>query len=434
MTLFKQIALATSVLVISLMGLTMYSNYRTDMQFIENQLYTNTKNTASSLGLAISNTTGGKDKAMVETMINAVFDSGLYEAIEFKDVDGKTVYERRVPMKIEKVPAWFAERIKLPPAVAEVSIGREWMQAGQLRVEGHRGFAYAQLWDVFKEVLTSFLILSVLALGGIYFMLKIVLRSLQKVREQAEAVSSNRFIIQDELPHTTEFRDVVQAMNSLVYKVKDIYKHEAEAIARSNALLYDDRETHLKNRDFFMMKLKSILSTQDRFSEGFVAIVRLQEPEAVKKEQGSLALHKQLMSVGDTARTSVNRIGEGFACRVREYDIMLILPSLGEGEVKKLLEMMRSECELNGCGVGIAAASYHFGESVSEVLAHVDYALMQSEGDDRDEAAVYLPERTDVPAWGHDECSLASEVRFDKGRSIFLEGDTTNGAETSSMP
>jgi EAL domain-containing protein (putative c-di-GMP-specific phosphodiesterase class I) len=421
MTLFRQIAVATSVLVISLMGLTMYSNYRTDMLFIEDQLYINAKNTASSLGLAISKTADGKDEAMAETMINAVFDSGLYEAIVFTDVDGKTIYERRVPMKIDNVPEWFTELIKLPPAVAEVPVGREWMMVGQLRIESHRGFAYAQLWDVFKEVVVSFVLLSMLALVGIYFMLKIVLRSLRKVREQAEAVAGNRFIIQDELPHTREFRDVVVALNSLVYKVKDIYKHEADAIARYNALLYDDRQTHLKNRDFFMMKLKSVLTAEDRFSEGFIVILRLQEPDAVKNEQGAFALHKQLMELSDIARTAVNRIGEGFACRVREYDIMLILPSQDEAEVLQLLKSLASSCELCGCGVGIAAAAYRFGEEVSEVLAHVDYALMQSEVAKGDTPTLYRSERTDVPAWGHDEWrrNLLDAMKNDRFVPLF---------------
>jgi len=401
MTLFRQIAVAMSVLVVALLGLTMYSNYGTDMRFIENQLYTNAKNTASSLGLAISKSAGGKDEAMAETMINAVFDSGLYEAIVFTNVDGETLYARRVPVKIANVPAWFTRLVSLPGAVAEVPVGREWMMVGQLRVEGHRGFAYAQLWDIFKELLASFMLLSVLAMAGIYLMLKVVLRSLLKVREQAEAVSGNRFIIQEELPRTKEVRDVVQAMNSLIYKVKDIYKHETETIARYNALLYDDRETHLKNRDFFMMKLTSVLAAGDRFSEGFVVVLRLEDPETVKNEIGALALHEQLLALSEIARAAVNQVGEGFPCRVREYDIMLILPSLGETETLGLLTSVASQCETNGYGVGIAAAAYRFGEKVSDVLAHVDYALMHSEGDAA-EPTLYRPEQSGVPAWGHD--------------------------------
>jgi len=403
MTLFRQIAIAMSVLVVSLLAVTMYTNYQTTIRFIEGQLYTNAKNTASSLGLAISKSSEGRDTVMAETMINAVFDSGLYEAIVYTDIDGKLLYQRRIPMTLDGAPEWFAEAVGVPPVKVSVPVGREWMLVGNLQVEGHRGYAYTQMWEIFKKVLVSFLVLSVLALAGIYFLLKVVLLSLQKVREQAEAVAGNRFIIQDTLPHTTEFREVVRAMNSLVAKVKVIYKQEAEAIARYNAMLYEDRQTHLKNRDFFLMKLKSLLAAEDRFSEGFVIILQLKDTEAVKFRDGISALQKQLAHAADAARVIVNKAGEGFACRVREFDIILLLPALKETEAKAYADEMLKDCTRGDCIVHIAAVGYHAGQSASEVLSHIDYALMQATADKKCEPVFYRSERTDIPAWGHDE-------------------------------
>lgn len=43
MTLFKQIAIAMSVLVIALLVVTMYSSYKTNIEFIEDRLYTSAK-------------------------------------------------------------------------------------------------------------------------------------------------------------------------------------------------------------------------------------------------------------------------------------------------------------------------------------------------------------------------------------------------------
>lgn len=418
MTLFKQIAIAMSVLVIALLAVTMYSSYKTNIEFIEDRLYTSAKNTASSLGLAISRASDGRDSAMAETMINAVFDSGLYEAIVFTDVDGNVIYERHIPMTIGNVPAWFASAITLPPAVAVVPVGRDWMMVGDLRIEGHRGNAYIQMWDAFKKVMISFLVLSIGAMLGIYFMLKIVLRSLQKVREQAEAVSGNRFIIQKDLPHTTEFRDVVAAMNSLIVKVKDIYKQEADAISRYNALLYEDQQTHLKNRDFFMMKLRSMLDAEDRYSEGFVGVIQLQDPDEYKNEHGGFALQKQLIRISDAARSVINVLQEGFACRVREYDIMLILPAIEETEVFDALQTLQRDCDVDGCGIKVAAVAYHGSESISDVLAHLDYALMNVEAPELGKPYIFRPERSDVPAWGHDEWRQQLLTALDQDRFV----------------
>ncbi|WP_345984441.1 EAL domain-containing protein [Sulfurimonas sp. HSL-1656] len=402
MTLFKEITLAMSVLVVALLAMTMFSNYRTNVRFIEDQLYTSARNTASSLGLAISKASDGEDVAMAETMINAVFDSGLYEGIVYRNVDGKILYDRHTPLTLDTVPEWFANSIALPPAVASVPVGKEWMLVGRLQIEGHRGQAYTQMWEAFKEVIASFVILSVIAMAGIFFMLKVVLRSLEAVREQAEAVSGNRFIIQDSLPRTKEIRDVVQAINTLVYKVKEVYKQEADAVARYNTLLYEDRQTHLKNRDFFMMKLGSLVSGEDRFSSGYVAAFQLCDPDKVKHEEGGYVLQKVLSFISDIARGIVNGVEEGVACRVREFDVMLIIPSLEESEVTGLLTSAAESCRGAGYCVTIAATPYRAGEAASELLSHLDYALMQAEAERGTAPFIYRAKHDNVPSWGHD--------------------------------
>ncbi|MHC3994643.1 bifunctional diguanylate cyclase/phosphodiesterase [Thiomicrolovo sp. ZZH C-3] len=420
MTLFKEITLAMSVLVVALLAVTMFSNYRTNVRFIENQLYTSAQNTASSLGLAISRASDGEDVAMAETMINAVFDSGLYEAIVYRNVDGEVLYERHTPLILDGVPAWFADSIALPPAAATVPVGKEWMQVGHLRIEGHRGNAYTQMWDALKEVVVSFILLSLLATAGIYFMLKMVLRSLEAVREQAEAVSGNRFIIQKPLPRTREFRDVVQAINTLVYKVKEVYKQEADAVARYNTLLYEDRQTHLKNRDFFMMKLGSLVSGEDRFSSGYVAALQLCDPDKVKHEEGGYVLQKVLSFIGDISRGIVNGVEEGFACRVREFDVMLILPSLEESEVSALLSSAADSCKGAGYCVTIAAAAYRAGETPSDLLTHLDYALMQAEAGGA-APVLYRAKQDNVPTWGHDTWlkHLNNAMQFDRFVDLY---------------
>ncbi|WP_345969130.1 EAL domain-containing protein [Sulfurimonas sp. HSL1-6] len=420
MTLFKEITLAMSILVIALLAMTMFSNYRTNVRFIEEQLYTSARNTASSLGLAISRASDGQDVAMAETMINAVFDSGLYEAIVYRNVDGKVLYERHTPLTLDDVPTWFADSIALPPASASVPVGREWMQVGELQIEGYRGNAYTQMWDALKEVLVSFFILSVLAMGGIYFMLKIVLRSLDAVREQAEAVSGNRFIIQESLPRTREFRDVVQAINTLVFKVKEVFKKEADAVARYNTLLYEDRQTHLKNRDFFMMKLGSLMSGEDRFSAGYVAALQLCDPDKVKHEEGGYVLQKVLSFIGDIARGIVNGVEEGVACRVREFEVILILPSLEESDVSALLTSAAESCKGAGYCVTIAAAAYRTGETPSDLLSHLDYALMQAEAGGA-VPVLYREKHDHVPSWGHDEWRkhLRDAMQFDRFVTVY---------------
>ena len=96
MTLNKQIMLVMSILVLLLLSTAMFVNYKNAKGFIQDQLISNAENTASSLGVAIAHVKG--DKAMSETFINAVFDSGYYESIVLSDIDGNVVHQSNVPV------------------------------------------------------------------------------------------------------------------------------------------------------------------------------------------------------------------------------------------------------------------------------------------------------------------------------------------------
>ena len=403
MTLFKEIAMAMMLLVVSLLAMTMYSSYRSNIRFIEDQLYTNAENTASSLGLAISKTSSGKDLAMAETMINAVFDSGLYEAIVFTDLNGKVLYQRRMPTAIGDVPSWFVSRIELPPAVAKVPVGREWMLVGRLSVEGHRGHAYAQMYDAFKEVLSSFALLSLLAMAGVYILLKIVLRSLQKVREQAEAVIENRFIVHSKLPRTREFRDVVLAMNSLVVKVREIFRHEAEAIARYNRLLYEDQETGFYNRHYFRIKMEEFLEDSDRFSSGYVLAVQIETYDTLHKDLGANEMHRLVLRLRDVILSQTKSVADTIRCRTRESDMMLIFPGFDASGAQAVSEKVLSACRKTECPVNCALVGYRAQARLSKIMAMVDNALMLAAAQEEKQVACYIDEERDiVPALGHD--------------------------------
>ena len=78
MTLFKQITIIFSMFIILIIGSVMYLNFTSANQFIQNQLYTTSEDTATSLGLSLSMNipTESENLSTMETMINAIFDRG----------------------------------------------------------------------------------------------------------------------------------------------------------------------------------------------------------------------------------------------------------------------------------------------------------------------------------------------------------------------
>jgi len=404
------------MLVLLLLSTAMFVNYKNAERFIRDQLISNAENTASSLGVAIAHVKG--DKAMSETFINAVFDSGYYESITMSDIDGNVVYQSTDPIKVQGIPSWFIDHVRLKPTEAVVPLSSDWRMIGDLKVSGHRGHAYGQLWQAFREMVIGFVFLGFIALVGIYLFLKMVLLPLKRVREQAEAVMQKRFILQEKIPKTIEMRDVVTAMNSLVKKVQTVYAKESKAVADYNRLLYEDNQTGYYNRAYFRIKLQGYLQSSDDFADGYVLAFEIHEYGELLKEKGANGVHDTVMKLRDTidAHCSSSFI-EAIKCRTRENDIMIILPASRGSEVE---EFASAVCDgsVEFCPVDCTYISYQEGESFSKIMEKIDSGLMMAASKDQDSIRLYANDRDDIPLLGHDEWIKHLHVAMDKNEFI----------------
>jgi len=401
MTLYRQMMLAMSIIVLLLLATAMFVNYKNAEGFIKDQLYSNAANTASSLGVAIGHVKG--DRAMEETLINAVFDSGYYESIVLSDIDGNITYQSSEPVKVQGIPSWFIDHVHLESSEAVIPLSSGWRLTGHLKISGHRGHAYGQIWQAFKEMVISFVVLGLAALVGIYLFLKMVLRPLKRVREQAEAVMQRRFIFQEKLPKTKEMRDVVKAMNLLVSKVKTVYEKEAKAIADYDRLLYEDRETGYYNRAYFRIKLQEYLHSSDYFSHGYVLVFEIHKYAKLLEEKGANGVHKAVIELRDiiNAHCSSSFV-EAVRCRTRDNDIMIILPASRREQIEELARLVCEE-STDGFQVDCAYVSYEERESLSKILERIDNGLMIAAATEPGALRIYADRKDDMPILSHDQ-------------------------------
>lgn len=393
--------LVMSMIVLVLLATAMYINYKNAEGFIRDQLFSNAANTASSLGVAIGHVKG--DKAMEETLINAVFDSGYYESIVLLDIDGNVTYQSRESVKVQGIPSWFIEHVHLESSEAVVPLSSGWLLKGHLKIKGHRGHAYGQIWQAFKEMVSGFVVLGLVALLGIYLFLKMVLMPLKRVREQAEAVMQRRFIFQEHLPKTKEMHDVVKAMNLLVKKVKLIYEKEAKAIADYNSLLYQDRETGYYNRAYFRIKLEEYLHSSDYYSHGHVLAFEIHKYANLLEEKGANGVYKAVMNLRNIIDTHCcSSFLEAIRCRTRDNDIMVILPASRKEDVEAVA---RAVCESSteGYQLDCAYISYEGRESLSHIMEKIGSALMMAASKEGESIHIYDGGNDNIPLLSHDE-------------------------------
>ena len=128
MTLFKQLILFTLMLFLILFTGTLLLSFNNTRSFLLNQLESHAQDTATSLGLAISQRAVEEDRASLESMINAVFDRGYYQTIRYVNVEGKVVVERQLAVTFEDVPSWFIALAPLDPPEASANVMAGWRQ------------------------------------------------------------------------------------------------------------------------------------------------------------------------------------------------------------------------------------------------------------------------------------------------------------------
>jgi len=327
MSLFKQLSIMLTLFLGVILASVMILNFKTASEFVQNQLYTDAKNTSHSLGLSLSKVADPQDTSTMDTMINAIFDSGYYEFIVLKDVDGKILYERKTDVVVHDVPQWFISIVPLQSSVASSDIMMGWSRFGTLEVRGHTGNAYRQLYLTLIELIQTFLILGLIVFGLLYLLLSLSLQSLKRIRDQAKAIIENQFIFEDKIPFTTEFRSVTVAMNAMVEKVKDIFERENETLRRYHELLYKDTESKLYNRRYLIAKLPDYLQADTVFSSGAYGLFSFDELDRFKKELGYEAYRAIINTFAEILNSEFSSDPQTLIARLNESDFFVFFSS-----------------------------------------------------------------------------------------------------------
>ena len=386
MTLFRQIASIFSMFIILIISSVMYLNFNSANQFIQNQLYTTSEDTATSLGLSLSMNIpeDGENLSTMKTMVNAIFDRGYYESIILQDMEGNSLIENTNSIKVKNIPNWFIKNVdlKIPTAQSQISAG--WMPYGVLSVKLHSGHAYTQLWNIFIEILQTFAVLVSIVLIILYFVLKFILKSLNGVEKQAMAITNNDFIIQKDIPFTTEFKNVVIGMNKMVVKVKDIFEHEALMVQKYNDLLYNDQDTGMGNRKFFSLRLSSLLNQQDASSSGTIIIFVLNDFSETKNTVGYKVLSTYINKLAELFYEVTNDIEERVVTRLKDSEFSMILPESDYIKARKIVDLFLLKAndalpnelrKIKKFYISGGATYFDEKDKQKDILARADFAL-----------------------------------------------------------
>ena len=381
MTLYRQLVIFTvSLFLILLMG-TWFVKLDSTRTFLTDQLESHAQDTASSLGLAISQYPD--DMVSVETMINALFDRGYYETIRFIDPNGKVLLERNLKVVIEGVPAWFIKMVplKVPEANAYVTSG--WRQAGTIYVKSHAGYAYNSLWQDIKHTTLLFAIcgLFILIAGGLG--LRMLLRPLVRVEQQAEALCRKEYEIQTKIPRTRELRRIVHVMNRMTEKVKEMFSEQVIQAEALRVRAYNDPLTGIGNRRYFESQAAAYLDRQESGLKGILMLIRIHGLETLNEQRGFLVTDELLKRVAAALQDISIRLTGSVLARLSGSDFVLFLPDYPSSETDRIAgEAVTALSGLAAADItatdnvsSIGVCAFDRKVSFGQLLAEADLAL-----------------------------------------------------------
>lgn len=383
MSLIRQLWLAVITIMALAFGGTLLISTAAARHYFAQQLYVKNVDNATILALSISQME--KDPVTIELLLAAQFDAGHYRLIRLVDPDGKPLVERRNQAPVEGVPALFTALVPLTVAPGTAHVQDGWKQYGTLTVESHAQYAYAELWAGTLRLIGWFAAAALLVglLGSA--LLRLILRPLKAVVDQAEAIGARRFIVQAE-PSTTEFRQLVRSMNTLSGRVQRMLEDEARRVEQLRQQTQVDPLTGLRNRETFVASLEDALVREDLDAAGVLAILRITELASLNRDIGREAVDQVLRRVAqrltDAAGAQATR---WIVARLNSADFAVMAP--GETDAGAVAQRLSSQVDLaldRAAGaehpaVRAGCTTYQRGETRAAVLVRADGALAQAE-------------------------------------------------------
>ncbi|MGL4994615.1 MAG: EAL domain-containing protein [Deefgea sp.] len=391
MTLLKQLILMIILLFTLLFCGTVYLSVQNSRAFLTEQLTTISQDTATSLGMQLSPLIMDKNnQVIVQSMLDAVFDSGYYRKIRIVDVEGKLVIERTAPPHVNQVPDWFIRLFHIETPVGEALMTSGWQQAGTITIAANPGIAYASLWASSMNALYWFLGASLFTLAMGVVILHFVLRPLKAVELQAMAICNREYPEQSEIPWTLDLRSVVQAMNRMTQKVKEMFAEQAASIERMRAEAYMDTLTGLANRRYFDLHVKQLIEADEPLAQGSLLFFEISHLKEINDQKGFRVVDHLLIESAALLKALVSESGnpEAFAARISGNTFAVFFAGIDQEKAKQLATYLsHNMVSLHERGmtpfadVGhIGGAMYH-GQRLNNWLSEVDLALRAAQSD-----------------------------------------------------
>lgn len=378
----------TGILLVAVLIAGIVTSFGYFRSYVSAQLAEHARDGATAVGLSLSNAIDGADPVISSSLVDAVFDSGGYLQVTYRDTRGRTLAARSGPLSSPGVPAWFLRLVQLPLPVAEAEVVRGWQRLGKVQVVSDPGRAYTDLWRIGMGLVLGALIIGSVGLLALYLLLRRILRPLAELEAQAHALRRHDFRRRVTVRSTRELNRVTVAMNQMADDLGHLFAGQARLIQHLRRVTNEDEVTGLGSRSAFDQRLKTEVESEEKSAPGILVLLQLRDFAAFNRLNGRSAGDELLARVAAVIRGFLERHSGGFAGRRSGAEFAVYLPGalLADGRVwcqelvQELEAVYLDQASPQAVAVHAGLAGSGPGVGVRELLAAADEALRLAQG------------------------------------------------------
>jgi len=363
----QMVLLITGLLLVLLAGIC-YLSVRNSRDYLEMQMHSHAQDTATSLGLSIAKPLGEDDLAMVQTMVDAIFDRGDFVEIVIRNPDGDVMIRRTLQAPPHLIPQWFVNWLQINPMPGISEITEGWRRVGDVRVFSDKDAANRNLWVAAKQAFWLFLLVGGISWVVILLIVRAVLTPLRTLEKQAELICNKDFTGQQPLPKTRELKRVVQAINRMTRQLKVLFDEQVAQIEQVRNQAYVDSITGLGNGRFFNAQLQARLDSQEEPFSGVLVRLQIKGMADYNEHYGHDAGNLVLRRIGQIWQQSMEQIEGHCVARVTGTRFAALLPHQTIDAVKAIIDTALAKIQrLDGLNLGGSNVKLFAGLSACKV-------------------------------------------------------------------
>ena len=316
MSLSKQLIILVSVLFLMIFSVNFALSVKNTKTYLEVEANIHAQDTATSLGLSLSPYMVEEHDPIIETMIKAIFDRGYYREIKLVNLDNEVLVALSDQLHVKHVPEWFVNLLPLQVATAESEISSGWQIKGTISVTVNPGYAYSKLYEQVKSAFYYSSAVFVFALLLLLIVVRVMFRSLKNLEQLSLAISEGHFKIIDEIPWTTEVKNLTTSMNSMATKIASIIDSlQLKLDLTGKKLLLDDL-TGLNKKIVFETDMKHLFMED---SDAFIYLVKIDSMISIVNERDNEWIERFLIDFAFMLKQFIRQFPDGTANAYRFY-------------------------------------------------------------------------------------------------------------------